>query len=48
MSTARHSFELFPPRTPEGVAKLPATLKKLTEAKPGFFSVTYGALGSDQ
>lgn len=48
MSTARHSFELFPPRTPEGVAKLPATLKKLTEAKPGFFSVTYGALGSEQ
>ena len=44
----RHSFELFPPRTPEGVAKLPVTLKKLATAQPGFFSVTYGAGGSDQ
>lgn len=49
MSTAQHfSFELFPPRTPEGVAKLPATVRRLAEAGPGFFSVTYGAGGSDQ
>ena len=48
MSTTHHSFELFPPRTPEGVAKLPATLQKLAAARPDFFSVTFGAGGSDQ
>jgi len=42
------SFELFPPRTPEGVAKLPAVVCQLAEAKPGYFSVTHGAGGSDQ
>lgn len=42
------SFELFPPRTAEGAAKLPAVLKKLAAAGPAFFSVTYGAGGSDQ
>jgi methylenetetrahydrofolate reductase (NADPH) len=47
---ASHGFslELFPPRTPEGAAKLPATLKKLAAAGPAFFSVTYGAGGSEQ
>jgi len=42
------SFELFPPRTPEGVAKLPAVVKQLATMKPDFFSVTFGAGGSNQ
>ncbi len=44
----KFSLELFPPRTPEGAAKLPATLKRLAAIGPEFFSVTYGAGGSDQ
>ena len=40
------SFELFPPKTPEGVAKLRTTRKQLAQLKPTFFSVTYGAGGS--
>lgn len=42
------SFELFPPRTPEGVAKLPSVVSELAGARPDFFSVTHGAGGSDQ
>jgi methylenetetrahydrofolate reductase (NADPH) len=42
------SFELFPPRTPEGVAKLPQIVGKLAAVKPNYFSVTYGAGGSTQ
>jgi len=42
------SFELFPPRTPVGVEKLPAIVAQLATAQPSFFSVTYGAGGSDQ
>jgi methylenetetrahydrofolate reductase (NADPH) len=42
------SFELFPPRTPEGAAKLPAVIRKLAAAGPEYFSVTYGAGGSTQ
>ena len=42
------SFELFPPRTPPGWAKLPALINELARVKPSFFSVTYGAGGSDQ
>ena len=42
------SFELFPPRTPEGVAKLPAVIGELAAVKPDFFSITHGAGGSDQ
>ncbi len=42
------SFELFPPRTPEGLAKLPAALKQLAALKPDYFSVTHGAGGSNQ
>ena len=42
------SFELFPPRTPEGVAKLPAIISQLAAVQPDFFSITYGAGGSDQ
>ncbi|HET6206333.1 MAG TPA: methylenetetrahydrofolate reductase [NAD(P)H] [Terracidiphilus sp.] len=42
------SFELFPPRTPEGVAKLPAVIGGLAAARPDYFSITHGAGGSDQ
>ncbi|MGA9583844.1 MAG: methylenetetrahydrofolate reductase [NAD(P)H] [Terracidiphilus sp.] len=42
------SFELFPPRTPEGVAKLPAAISQLASVGPNYFSVTHGACGSDQ
>jgi methylenetetrahydrofolate reductase (NADPH) len=42
------SFELFPPRTPEGMAKLPAVVSRLAEVRPNYFSVTYGAGGSEQ
>jgi methylenetetrahydrofolate reductase (NADPH) len=42
------SFELFPPRTPEGVAKLPAVINQLAAVQPDYFSITYGAGGSDQ
>jgi len=42
------SFELFPPRTPEGVAKLPAVIGELAAVRPAFFSITHGAGGSDQ
>lgn len=48
MSTIHFSFELFPPRTPEGKARLPATVAQLAAVQPAFFSVTYGAGGSDQ
>lgn len=40
------SFELFPPKTPEGVEKLRATRKQLAQLNPRFFSVTFGAGGS--
>lgn len=40
------SFEFYPPKTPEGVAKLRATWKQLAQLRPGFFSVTYGAGGT--
>jgi len=42
------SFELFPPRTPEGVAKLPAVIGQLAALCPDYFSVTQGAGGSEQ
>jgi methylenetetrahydrofolate reductase (NADPH) len=46
--TQSFSFELFPPRTPEGVAKLPAIVEQLAAVKPNYFSVTFGAGGSNQ
>jgi methylenetetrahydrofolate reductase (NADPH) len=42
------SFELFPPRTPEGVAKLPSVIGQLAAVQPNYFSITYGAGGSNQ
>jgi methylenetetrahydrofolate reductase (NADPH) len=40
------SFEFFPPKTVEGVAKLHETRKQLAQLQPQFFSVTFGAGGS--
>lgn len=42
------SFELYPPRTEAGMTALKATVERLAEARPDFFSVTYGASGSTQ
>ncbi len=42
------SFEFFPPKTPEGKAKLRETWKQLGQFSPKFFSVTFGAGGSTQ
>ena len=42
------SFEFFPPKTPEGAAKLLTVRQDLYALKPQFFSVTYGAGGSTQ
>ena len=42
----KFSFEFYPPKTPEGAAKLQATVKQLGQLEPDFFSVTYGAGGS--
>lgn len=41
-----YSFEFFPPKTPEGAAKLRSTTQQLAQLNPAFFSVTYGAGGS--
>jgi methylenetetrahydrofolate reductase (NADPH) len=42
------SFELFPPKTAEGAAKLRETVAQLGKLGPEFFSVTFGAGGSTQ
>lgn len=42
------SFEFFPPKTPQGVESLMATLRELAELSPDFVSVTYGAGGTTQ
>lgn len=47
-SSLSFSFELFPPRTPEGVAKLPSIIGELASVRPDYFSITYGAGGSNQ
>jgi len=41
-----YSAEFYPPRTPEGAAKLRAVRAQLAQLKPAFFSVTFGAGGS--
>jgi len=41
-----YSFEFFPPKTADGIAKLATTSATLAALKPGFFSVTFGAGGS--
>ncbi len=40
------SVELFPPKTPEGVEQLFATVEALKPLEPDFVSVTYGAGGA--
>lgn len=40
------SFEFFPPKTDQGMTGLLRTAQRLKELKPGFVSVTYGAMGS--
>ncbi len=46
MTAPTFSFELFPPRTAEGVAKLRSVRTQLAALRPAFFSVTFGAGGS--
>ena len=41
-----YSFEFFPPKTADGIAKLAETSGSLATLNPGFFSVTFGAGGS--
>ncbi len=40
------SIEFFPPKTPQGVARLEAACGQLAELDPAFFSVTFGARGT--
>jgi len=40
------SFEFFPPNTPVGSEKLKTVVAELAQARPDYFSVTYGAGGS--
>jgi methylenetetrahydrofolate reductase (NADPH) len=40
------AFELFPPKTDRGEARLGAALRELRELEPAYVSVTYGAGGS--
>ena len=48
VATRNFSFEFFPPKTPEGTAKLRETVRQLAQFDPAFFSVTFGAGGSTQ
>jgi len=45
-SSSTFSFEFFPPKTADGIAKLETTWQTLALLKPRFFSVTFGAAGS--
>lgn len=42
------SFELFPPKTPQGVTSLFQHVDRLMEFRPSFITCTYGAGGSTQ
>ena len=46
MAHRTFSIEFFPPKTPEGMAKLRDTRRHRAQLKPTFFSVTFGAGGS--
>jgi len=46
MKEPLYSLEFFPPKTPEGIAKLRAARQQLRTLAPAFCSVTYGAGGS--
>jgi methylenetetrahydrofolate reductase (NADPH) len=41
-----YSLEFFPPKTPDGIAKLRAARRELAQLRPAFCSVTFGAGGS--
>ena len=43
-----YSFELFPPKTEEGLQKLYGTIEQLGALKPDFISCTYGAGGGNR
>jgi len=45
-NSATFSFEFFPPKTADGIARLDTTCTTLAAVKPRFFSVTFGAAGS--
>jgi len=45
-ATRSYSFELFPPKTAEGLAKLATEVERLRAVAPEYVSVTYGAGGS--
>jgi methylenetetrahydrofolate reductase (NADPH) len=45
-SKRNFSFEFFPPKSAEGIARLRNTRQQLAQLHPAFFSVTYGAGGS--
>lgn len=40
------SFEFFPPKTEQGMTDLLCAVQRLKDLKPGFVSITYGAMGS--
>src|SRR3990167_8949300 len=42
----KFSFEVFPPKTEEGVRSLFSELNQIQNLNPAFISVTYGAMGS--
>lgn len=42
------SFEVFPPKSADGVEALRSTVSRLGDVGPAFVSVTYGAGGSDR
>ena len=42
------SFEVFPPKTADGLARLATTVEQLRSAAPAYVSVTYGAGGSNR
>lgn len=41
------SFEVFPPKTPKGMEKLPGVLDNLCKYNPDYISCTYGAGGTN-
>jgi methylenetetrahydrofolate reductase (NADPH) len=47
-TTPIFSFELFPPKTTDGLEKLKRNVLQLNAVGPRYFSVTYGAGGSTQ
>jgi len=47
-SSAEFSFELFPPKTDQGMVTLHRNRERLSALKPCFYSVTYGAGGTTQ